>query len=259
MPTIAWQDGFEGAEVLTTVYGAGNVDPGTVILAGQGRDGGNALSAIGTGLKNIATTIAAATDPVQVGFAHNAADSAQPVVTLLDGTGNVATLYADALNNIAVTLWTKPGLPTLRSSTYPPRLGSMWRYLEWYFTADPSFGRVTVAVDGETVLDVSTSTASIGRGPTKCTLTGQTMDDLYIARGDASPSFYGDYVVTGTAPGASGSVPSKTDVRVDQQFINYANVAPKQDVRVDQQYIIVVIKNKQPATVRPQVVGNGRV
>ena len=259
MPTIVWQDGFEGAENLATVYGAGNVDPGTVIHTGQGRNGGNALFASGTGIKNIATTIAAATDPVQIGFAHDAQISAQPVVTFYDATGAIATLYTDALNNVAVTLWTLAGVPTLRSSVYPPRLNSMWRYLEWYFVADPVFGRVAAAVDGDTVMDVSASTASLARGPTTLTVTGQTMDDLYVARGDAAPSFYGDYVVTGTAPAASGSVPSKTDVRVDQQFITYTNIAPKQDVRVDQQYIIVVIKNKQPATIRPQVVGNGRV
>ena len=258
--TLTWQDGFEGAENLATVYGAGNVDPGTTILTGQGRGGGNALNAFGTGLKNVATGIAAATDPIQIGLANNHTLGGAAIVTLNDGTGMVASLFVDGINNVTVSLWTRPGFPTLRASSGIPRTASMWRYLEWYFQGDPVFGRTTVAIDGDTVLNMTGSTTALGRGPTTCTLTRGLTDDFYIGLGDGSgPVFYGDFLITGTAPAASGSVPAKTDVRVDQQFVGVAYEAPKQDVRVDQQFIIVAIKNRPGAHVRPQVVGNGRV
>lgn len=253
MPSVTFQDGFEGAEDLAAVYGIGNY--GTVSVGG-GRSGGNAI----TSVQNVPTGIASASDPVIVGVARFGSLGGSANIALSDTVGYVGLLSIDTFNRVAVNLPIAAGSPTVRSPLDGLRIGGVWRYLEWYHTTGTS-GRVIVAVDGNVVIDFAGTTGSgdPARGPFLAALGGSAVfDDFYVGLPGSPSDFFGDYVVTGTAPSATGHVPTPSDVVVTQQTMNVASVALKADVTVDQQYIIVVIKNKGPATVRPQVFGVGR-
>jgi hypothetical protein len=269
MTLMTWQDGFEGGENLNTVYGAGNVFGGAGIAVGSGRGGGNALACSGSGIANIATGISHPTDPVVVGLARITAGAGTGNVFVGDHIGTLASWAVDSMGQIAVTIWIA-GFPTYRS-TAAPRLFGDWRYVEFYYLADPTSGRIVVATDGDVVLDVSgIATATAGRGPDLCTITGSgaLIDDFYIGLANlagitgSNPSYpyiLGDYTITGLAPAAAGSIPTPGPVRVDQQFVMIAETAPKPTVRVDQQFIILAIKRRPGSKVRPQVFGVGRV
>lgn len=255
MTTITWQDGFEGAEVLATVYGAGNVGPGAAIQVGTGRGGGNAL----TGGVKVSTGVGAWNDPVIVGMARLGPLGTHFDMVLSDTTlGDLAYLGFDNLGRMSVQLPAVAGGPTVAAAESDPRIGAVWRYAEFYFVTGSS-GRMIVKVDGVGVIDFHGKTGPDGTlKPSFCTVSSALIDDFYVGLPASESDFFGDYVVTGTAPAATGSVPTPGDVATTQQYIGYANEAPKQDVTVDQQFIIVAIKNKPPSRVRPQVFGVGR-
>ncbi len=257
MSTVTWQDGFEGGENLTTVYTAigATVVGGSAIVSG-GRGGGHAFQG---SIFNIPTGIAAITDPVIMGFARKGSLGGAANLALGDGTSFFASLGVDVLGRIAVTLSGVAGSPVITATDSDPRLDAVWRYIEWYYTADTVAGRVIVELDGDRVIDFTGATAPAARGPSLGAIGGNgSLDDFYIGLPASTSDFFGDYVITGLAPGAAGSVPAPGDVVTSQQFIVWANTAPKQNATVDQQYIIVVIKNRGPSKVRPQVFGVGR-
>jgi hypothetical protein len=261
--TIIWQDGFEysGGATLSSVYGTGYIG-GSIVTGGRG--GGHALN----GEVGVSTGLSAGA-PVVVGFARSGGMN-RGHINLKGPTGTLlATLSVNGIEEIGVTF------PAAGTSVAPVPMKSpldSWRYIEMQCLVATS-GRVIVAVDGVQLFDVSLNTGTLAIASVEIWSDGALVDDWYVASPAATPDFKGDYSVAGTPTATTGSTPSLSNARVDQQWIteahvapaanvavdqqwiNEAHVAPKQNVQVAQQWIIYAVKNRKPRKPRPQVFG----